>query len=136
MKELHHGIKLLENEKFQGPKCWSTIEDWIEKIDEIIKSEKLNNEIDEKDEVNVFFLTWSNFKKLIFNYRNWLYSRYGGKINLDEKLKFCHNDTQYGNLLFYNKLDSSSLFEDDDEDDDDDEINELLDEHDMENSAR
>lgn len=135
MKELHHGIKLLEIEKFQGSKCWLTIENWIEKIDDIINLEKLNNEINEKDEINVFFVTWSNFKKLIFNYRNWLYSRYGGKINLDEKLKFCHNDTQYGNLLFYNKLDSSILFEDDDYDDDD-EINELLDEHDMENSGR
>ena len=38
--------------------------------------------------------------------------------NLKESLRFCHNDTQYGNLLFYSKSESIPISDGDDDDGD------------------
>ncbi|ODV88014.1 hypothetical protein CANARDRAFT_26179 [[Candida] arabinofermentans NRRL YB-2248] len=111
MKELHNGIPLAQTEKLQGSKAWLLIEKWVKLVDEIVEGSTL------EEQKKVFLTDWESFKKLIFSYQEWLYHEYGGKINVDEKLKFCHNDTQYGNLLFYNKADQRPI-NDEDEDED------------------
>ncbi|GMG50005.1 unnamed protein product [Ambrosiozyma monospora] len=108
MKELHFGIPLLSEEKLKGPKTWSLIEKWVDVID------KFAQNCSQEEQKVYLIVEWNKLKKWIFKYRDWLFDKYGGRINVDEMLMFCHNDTQYGNLLFYNKLDQLSMEEDDD----------------------
>ncbi|KAH3665455.1 hypothetical protein OGAPHI_003639 [Ogataea philodendri] len=107
MKELHNGVPLESNEKLQGPKVWALITKWVRLVDDMVKDSS------EEDQIKVFMTSWDNYKRIIASYQDWLYQSYGGRIHVDENLKFCHNDTQYGNLLFYNKYDQPSIEEDD-----------------------
>lgn len=108
MKEFHFGVNLTYDEINLGPKSWILIEKWISIIEKkLILNSTTNNQKD------LFILNWSQFKNLISIYKKWLYSFYGSNENLKNSLKFCHNDTQYGNLLFYNE----NIDKDDDDDD-------------------
>jgi choline kinase len=109
MKEFHYGVDLNYDEFHSGPKAWLLIDKWIDLVDNIIKNSNSNL----NDELNLFILNWLDFKKLVQTYKNWLYSIYGNFDNLKDSLKFCHNDTQYGNLLFYSKSDALSMTDDD-----------------------
>lgn len=121
MKEFHHGVELTQSEINAGPKAWLIIHKWIDVIDKIIAKEKPSI----KDQKDVFFVTWDNYKKLVLKYENWLYKIYGDSDNLKKSLKFCHNDTQYGNLLFYSKSDALSMVDEDETLIDDSEISNL-----------
>lgn len=112
MKEFHYGVELTYEEFHNGPKSWLLIEKWIALVDNFIKNSNSN----QSHELNLFILNWTEFKNLVSTYKNWLYSIYGNSDNLKEKLKFCHNDTQYGNLLFYRKSDALPMNDDDDDD--------------------
>ncbi|ODQ46777.1 hypothetical protein PICMEDRAFT_52637 [Pichia membranifaciens NRRL Y-2026] len=104
MKEFHYGVNLNYDEYNSGPKAWLLIERWISVVDKLIENSSA------EDQKNVFILNWADSKKLIISYRDYLYSTYGNVENLKESLRFCHNDTQYGNLLFYsNEITSLSL---------------------------
>ncbi|KAG7861555.1 hypothetical protein KL919_002289 [Ogataea angusta] len=107
MKELHYGVPLESDEKLQGPKVWNLISKWAHLVDEMESSAT------QDDQIKVFMCTWAHFKQIVARYQEWLYHQYGGRMNVDQKLKFCHNDTQYGNLLFYNKYNQPSFDEDD-----------------------
>lgn len=96
MKELHQGVNLTQLECSQGPKCWILIERWIALIDKFVEGTS------DQDQFQVFFLNWTQFKALIKSYKTWLFNQYINS-NLTDLLRFCHNDTQYGNLLFYDK---------------------------------
>lgn len=109
MKQLHYGVPLLPDEIAEGPKVWNLIEKWIGLVDRIMA--KCNPE----DQKNFLIVNWSKLKELIYKYREWLWSRYGGYAGLNSHLRFCHNDTQYGNLLFYNKYDRLPMDEDEDD---------------------
>lgn len=95
MKELHLGIKLSKKEKQQGPAVWKIIDKWILHIDELITQGKLNI-----NEIEIFNTNFNNFKKSVEKYRKWLLNHYKSPDELNDLLVFCHNDTQYGNLLF------------------------------------
>lgn len=95
MKELHSGIKLSKSEKEQGPTVWKIIDKWISHIDELITQNKL--ELNDKE---IFRTSFKDFKKYVYKYKEWIYSRYESSESLNNSLVFCHNDTQYGNLLF------------------------------------
>lgn len=95
MKELHLGIKLSKAEKQQGPTVWRIIDKWIAHIDELITQKKLN-----LNEIEIFNTAFTTFKKAVETYRKWLLDRYSSPEELNDSLVFCHNDTQYGNLLF------------------------------------
>lgn len=95
MKELHRGIKLYPSEKAEGPSVWKVINKWLGHIDELIESKTIK--IDESD---LFKTDYAVFKSYIKVYQNWLYKRYESPQALNDQLVFCHNDTQYGNLLF------------------------------------
>lgn len=114
MKEFHYGVNLNYDEYNSGPKAWLLIERWISVVDKLIENSSA------EDQKNVFILNWADSKKLIISYRDYLYSTYGNVENLKESLRFCHNDTQYGNLLFYSKSESMPISDGDDDDGDGD----------------
>lgn len=116
MKEFHYGVNLNFDEFNQGPKSWVLIEKWLKLIDDTI----INSSTTTIDEKNVFIQNWKDFKKLCLVYKEWLYSFYGDFENLKDSLKFCHNDTQYGNLLFYSKSNSIPITDSSDDDGDED----------------
>ncbi|KAG0678655.1 hypothetical protein C6P40_000310 [Pichia californica] len=124
MKEFHYGVNLTFDEYNNGPKSWLLIEKWLNLVDSLIK----NSTIDEQK--NVFIQDWNSFKSLVLIYKNWLYDIYGSSENLKDSLKFCHNDTQYGNLLFYSKSDRLPMDDDSDNDNDNDNENENENEND------
>lgn len=107
MKELHQGVSLTPQERTQGPKSWILIEKWIALIDEYVFGTS------DEDQTEVFFLNWPQFKALTLAYKTWLFNQHANS-NLTDLLRFCHNDTQYGNLLFYDKS-QRIPFEEDDE---------------------
>ncbi|KAH3676268.1 hypothetical protein WICMUC_002145 [Wickerhamomyces mucosus] len=92
MKELHDGIRLSFKERQNGPSVWKNIKNWEILAGNLIKSNQL-------DELEIFRMSFSKFREIIQKYQEWLYARYPG-TSLLESLVFCHNDTQYGNLLF------------------------------------
>lgn len=107
MKELHSGINLTPGERGSGPKSWAMIPRWIKIIDDMVANTT------EAEQRKVFIVTWSEFKQFVEKYQNWLYATHGGSDRIKESLRFCHNDTQYGNLLFYDKSQRAILnFED------------------------
>ncbi|AMD18964.1 HBR063Cp [Eremothecium sinecaudum] len=90
MKEFHSGVPLLPWEK-DHCMSWSRIEKWVDTIE---SSEWV------KDPANLISTllidNWAKFKKIIMLYKDWLKSR--GQFK--KPFHFCHNDAQYGNLLF------------------------------------
>ncbi|VEU22104.1 DEKNAAC103137 [Brettanomyces naardenensis] len=110
MKQLHYGVPLSPDEVSQGPQVWTTITKWVKVVDRIMNDAK-----DPSIQKQFLIVDWPTFKELIFKYHDWLYERYGGESNVDSSIKFCHNDTQYGNLLFYNKYDRLPMEEDEGE---------------------
>lgn len=106
MKQLHLGVPLSPEEVTTGSKAWRLIDKWIKIVD------KFAADASEAEQSKILILNWSEFKALIFKYRDWLFNKYGGVTKLNGHLKFCHNDTQYGNLLFYNKYDRLPMDED------------------------
>ena len=95
MKELHSGIPLLKSEMESGPVSWTKIEKWLGII------EQHPNWIDDKKRIQAIFncQDWLTLKKNVYKYKTWLF-----KNSPKNSLVFCHNDTQYGNLLFNSPL--------------------------------
>ncbi|CAR28720.1 hypothetical protein ZYGR_0U00780 [Zygosaccharomyces rouxii] len=94
MKELHTGVPLMKSEREQGPVCWIKIEKWLENIEQ--RGEQWVNDVSNVQKW-LMCRDWPTFKKAVLRYRDWLYSR--GLPYVRQGLVFCHNDTQYGNLL-------------------------------------
>lgn len=92
MKELHTGIKLLKWERERGPSVFKNIEKWLPVVKTIIQNPDLGFEEEEIIRTSLTLLE-SKFEE----YKNWVYGKYK---DLNHALVFCHNDTQYGNLLF------------------------------------
>ncbi|CDF90730.1 related to Choline kinase [Zygosaccharomyces bailii ISA1307] len=95
MKELHMGVPLMKSERDQGPVCWIKIEKWLEVMEQ-------KNEHWVANDVNVqrvlLSRDWRTFKEVVMRYKDWLFLKGFGHVK--QGLVFCHNDTQYGNLLF------------------------------------
>lgn len=95
MKDLHNKIVLDEKDRMlEFPMAWIMIHKWMHHFES-----KLMASYTEKEVTEVFMLPWLRFRRLVFEYRDWLFSKYG---ELAENYRFCHNDTQYGNLLLRN----------------------------------
>lgn len=92
MRELHDGIKLNKQEHSNGPSSWNNIAKWLPVAKKLLNNPDLG--IEQEDIIRT---SWELFESQIEIYRQWLYSRYE---NVNDTLVFCHNDTQYGNLLF------------------------------------
>lgn len=95
MKELHMGVPLMKSEREQGPVCWMKTERWLEAMEQ-----RGAQWIADDANVQRVLLCrdWPTFKKAVMRYRDWLFSK--GLPHVRQGLVFCHNDTQYGNLLF------------------------------------
>lgn len=95
MKELHKGVPLLSSERAAGPVCWSKLFKWIESLE-------AKHPLWVNDDANIkrylLCANWSSFKSLIQRYHDYLFEE--GEDQVKDKLVFCHNDAQYGNLLF------------------------------------
>lgn len=98
MKDLHYKIDLdLKDFESTLPMSWKLIYKWLN----LFETEYLQNYNDNKFDFKDFFLVdFARFKELIETYKNFLFSKYS-KNSFHQNYKFCHNDTQYGNLLLH-----------------------------------
>lgn len=93
MKELHSGVPLLKSEIETGATCWNKIFTWLKVLEDTGKA-WIQDDQNIKDAFKCD--NWEHFKKVVHSYHDWLYKQGRSKPNL----VFCHNDAQYGNLLF------------------------------------
>ncbi|KAH7044477.1 kinase-like domain-containing protein [Macrophomina phaseolina] len=111
MRELHEGIDLLPQEREDGPFIWRNWDKWVERCGYITKwldeqvleaqdnPEKLAHFPALMDRGFVCGVPWETFRQTVDKYRQWLNEQYGGAKQLNQRLVFAHNDTQYGNIL-------------------------------------
>ncbi|PGH02787.1 hypothetical protein AJ79_07552 [Helicocarpus griseus UAMH5409] len=109
MRELHDGIELLREEREGGPFIWKNWDKWVERCEQV--ASRLDSEIESphnqvkfgneawRRQGYVCGAPWPKFRKLVESYRKWLDDCYGGTAEINQRLVFAHNDTQYGNLL-------------------------------------
>ena len=93
MKELHSGVPLLRSEVDNGALCWRKIDLWLGIIERAGTKWAFENG-GENVRRCVLARDWMQFKVVIGKYKAWLFS------SMKSDLVFCHNDAQYGNLLF------------------------------------
>lgn len=94
MKDLHYNIKLNERERnLEFPQAWIQIMKWL-----LLFEREFLPSISEKRLEETLLMPWAKFRELVFTYRGWLLSKYDESA-LSQNYRFCHNDTQYGNLL-------------------------------------
>ncbi|KAI0400424.1 kinase-like domain-containing protein [Xylaria palmicola] len=110
MRELHDGMELLEDEKDSGPAVLKNWDNWVSRVSQAVSflDAKIREENPEsagntsgswKERGFVCGTDWPTFKAMVDKYREYLFDRYGGSKAVREQLVFCHNDTQYGNIL-------------------------------------
>lgn len=104
MKDLHYNIKLDERDKLlEFPLAWIQIMKWI-----LIFEKDLLKSTPEKTIEETLLMPWLKFRSLVFAYRDWLFSKYDENA-FSDNYRFCHNDTQYGNLLIKNTFDPKDV---------------------------
>ncbi|SGZ47017.1 CIC11C00000002051 [Sungouiella intermedia] len=107
MKDLHYKIELDDSDKeLEFPVAWIQILKWLN----LFETELLPTYADQKAVEDVLLLPWNQFRELVFTYKNWLFSKYDGR-NFASNYHFCHNDTQYGNLLLKSTFDSKDVIQ-------------------------
>ncbi|KAI0105649.1 kinase-like domain-containing protein [Nemania sp. FL0031] len=110
MRELHDGMELLEDERVGGPAVLKNWDNWHSRVSHAISfldakllaenPEPTGNPADAwKERGFVCGTDWPTFNAMFDKYRQYLFDRYGGSKVVQEHLVFCHNDTQYGNIL-------------------------------------
>ena len=97
MKELHSGVPLLKSEIDNGALCWRKIDLWLGIIERARTKWAFEGD-SENVRRCVLARDWMQFKEVIGKYKAWLFS------SMKNDLVFCHNDAQYGNLLFSSPL--------------------------------
>lgn len=102
MKDLHYKIELdLKDFESTLPMSWKLIYKWLH----LFETEYLQNYIKYKyDFQDLFLMDFDKFKNVIEKYKKWLFNHYDSK-SFHQNYKFCHNDTQYGNLLLHSTFD-------------------------------
>lgn len=104
MKDLHYKIELDERDKaMEVPNAWFQIQKWLETFEKTFLPMYSPEEI-----ADIVLLPWPRFKELVFTYRDWLFNKYD-VAKFSENYKFCHNDTQYGNLLLTDTFDPEEV---------------------------
>lgn len=106
MKDLHYKIQLdYKDFKDNSPMCWKLIHKWLGIYEDELRQSFLDNGIKDED---TFMVEYSVFKKKIFEYRDWLFNKYHSN-GFAANFKFCHNDTQYGNLLLHESFNAEDI---------------------------
>lgn len=103
MKDLHYKFDLEDSDypvdKQTGqviPVCWKQIFKWMDVFETDFLP--LYGE-DNPDIVDTFMgLSFGEFRQVVSKFHSWLFENYTGS-RAKSDIKFCHNDTQYGNLL-------------------------------------
>lgn len=106
MKDLHYKVELTKEESNSPvPTCWRLIEKWLKIFETEYKPgyEKAGVELED-----IFMMDFDSFKKLVFKYKDWLFDKYK-EDGFSSNYKFCHNDTQYGNLLLHNSFEPEEI---------------------------
>ncbi|KAK6346236.1 hypothetical protein TWF730_010565 [Orbilia blumenaviensis] len=95
MRDLHDHIPLLDSERAGGPMIWRNWEKWVSRGERVMKElQKM------KPGKKLLVTNWERLREIVEQrYRPWLEERYGGKDEIKKHLVFCHNDTQYGNIM-------------------------------------
>ncbi|KAK6465373.1 choline kinase [Scheffersomyces coipomensis] len=115
MKDLHYKIELSHEDLNSLPMSWRLIIKWLDLYEQEYLPIHLKSEYDPTD---VFFVEFQKFKQLVFQYKDWLFSKYD-QSSFSSNYKFCHNDTQYGNLLLHESFDRQDIINDDQHNDED-----------------
>lgn len=95
MRELHDNVPLTPEQRSEGPFIWSNIENWGKiAAEQVVKLEQQTP----GTTLRLFGTDAEEFFKALQAYRGWLTQKWPRMQDYDE-LVFCHNDTQYGNIL-------------------------------------
>ncbi|EGX46694.1 hypothetical protein AOL_s00097g442 [Orbilia oligospora ATCC 24927] len=95
MRDLHDHIPLLDSERAGGPMIWRNWEKWVGRGERVMK-ELQRIKVGKK----LLVTNWEKLREIVEErYRPWLEERYGGRKEIKRQLVFCHNDTQYGNIM-------------------------------------
>lgn len=104
MKDLHYKIELDDRDfRLEFPQAWLQIMKWINNFETDFLPQYPPEQLEE-----ILLMPWPRFKALVFAYRDWLFSKYD-VAHFTDNYKFCHNDTQYGNLLLRDTFDPTEL---------------------------
>lgn len=104
MKDLHYKINLDEHERsLEFPEVWLQITKWI-----LIFERDFLPHMSPQVLQDTLLMPWDKFRHLALMYRDWLLSKYDYE-RLQENYRFCHNDTQYGNLLIKEDFDPKEV---------------------------
>lgn len=110
MKNLHSMIELDDADKaLDLPIAWVQLIKWIN----LFETSLLPTYPDEKAIEDILLVPWKKFRELVFAYQKWLLSKYDER-NISANYRFCHNDTQYGNLLLRSSFDSKDVIQESD----------------------
>ncbi|CUM47328.1 unnamed protein product [Debaryomyces fabryi] len=105
MKDLHYKVELSHEDVNGLPMCWKLIYKWIQIFEDTVLPSYEASGIKEED---IFLMKFDKFKDLIKKYEKWLLDHYDTEL-LASNYKFCHNDTQYGNLLLHESFDVNDI---------------------------
>lgn len=104
MKDLHYQIQLdVRDKALEYPVAWVQIIKWM-----TLFERELKNSYDKQLLESTILMSWEQFRELVFSYREWLFSKYD-RTDLSSNYRFCHNDTQYGNLLLKTTFDPKTV---------------------------
>ena len=103
MRELHDGIELLDEEKYQGPAVWKNWDKWLVQAEKTVMYLDQEVKCAPKDPIRgpgdawrargfVCGAEWHVFKSTVEKYRKVLLDYYGDVSKLRERLVFAHND--------------------------------------------
>lgn len=94
MKDLHYKLELDDKDRKGIPATWKFILRWLDLFERTILPTW-----DNFDHREAFLTDYRKFRDAVLRYRKWLFDQYEEDISTN--LRFCHNDTQYGNLLLH-----------------------------------
>ncbi|EPS41268.1 hypothetical protein H072_4834 [Dactylellina haptotyla CBS 200.50] len=96
VRDLHDHIPLLDSERADGPMVWRNWDKWVGRGEKVMKElQRIKG-----PEKRLLVTTWEVLREVVEKrYRPWLSERYGGVEGIKKQLIFCHNDTQYGNIM-------------------------------------
>lgn len=104
MKDLHYKIEMDDQDRLlELPVAWIQILKWLHLFESQILPLYDQHQIEE-----TLLMPWSEFRTLVFTYRGWLFEKYD-QDRFTDNYKFCHNDTQYGNLLLRDTFDPKDV---------------------------
>lgn len=110
MKDLHYKIDLDDSDRLlEFPVAWIQILKWLN----LFEQELLPTYPDEKAIEEVTLVPWKTFRQLVFTYKDWLFGKYD-QTEFASNYRFCHNDTQYGNLLLKNTFNAKDVIQESD----------------------